>query len=325
MNVFLVSAIHQLQQVNSAVGYFHLNTSNTQILYFSFDKQDIPSHLLPLGFNYTRFSNWVFRDLLNGASSSCYYMNFLKRMRNNRNFNLYTSQYFSDSTLLAISILKPSKVYIMDEGTASFRIAEYRAKHVARLNLKLLFKSILYKSLILYPKSVIFYTQYNFEIPKYDSILKYSFKKIYNSINIEKGYIIVLGSSISEVGVVSQPSYLELLERIIKRHNGYRFDYFPHRKESNDLIRKVEGLGYKIQCSNMPFESAYATLDPHPELMYSFISPVFDNISKQYSKFPALYIVEIPRNMYLDLNIQKTYEQIYCNYRSNNEINVVAI
>ena len=325
MNLFLTSALHQFQQVKSAIEYFHLNADDTQILYFSFDHQEIPSQLLPSCINCVRFTNWVFKDLLNATSSAYRYLGFLKKIRGSEELIIYTSQYFSDTTLLTISILKPKNVIILDEGTASFRIADYRAKHSFRLNPKLLLKSILYKTFLLYPKNVTYYTQYNFKTKKNDNVIKYEFSKRELTINIEKGFIIVLGSSISEVGVVSQQSYLKLLKQIRMRHKGYRIDYYPHRKETSRSIYKVEALGYNIHNSNIPFESAYACLGTYPEIMYSFISPVFDNISKQYSMFPNLYIVEIPKNMYLDSNTLKTYEQIYSNYRMNKDLKVVTI
>lgn len=325
MNIFLVSTPHQFQQVNAAINAKNIKLSDMIVLYFDFHLNEDVSCYLNCKADILYIKNWTSKGIFKNYLNIQRYIFLLKKIRiKNSQLNLYSGQYFVDSTLLAFSILHPHSFYLMDEGTASFNVVSVR-KNSKRFSFSLFLKSLVYMTFVRFPEKVIFYSQYDLQTSGLDVVEKYAFTKKDIKLSINPNYVIILGSSLASVNVISREGYLNILKQLKLILTDKNIDYYPHRKEDDNLLSKVSSLGFTVKKSNIPFEAIFAQLSLYPELIYSFVSPVLDNISKQYSSTPKLIIIEPLSKYYLNQDSVALYERIYEEYRRNDNVDIINL
>lgn len=319
-NIFIISVSHHIIQLLRAVTYFNLDRSNVQVVVMCTpnNKFELKNKLRDLGFDRVElFEYWTFHQILIGKSVA--YIQYLKTIRMCK--NLFVSQYSSDYTLIANSILKPSSLYLLDEGTASFLVASKR-QNLSKFNWKLSIKSILYRRAICLPKKIIYFTQYNIDKGvNSDEIILYSFDKIINKIIFEKNSILIIGSSIVEVDVVLKKTYMEILHSLKLENENKCMFYFPHRKEDELKLKEIEFMGYTIINASDNFENYFQNLNKTPEVYYSFYSPVLDNLSKMFVNLPRLNMIKL--NQKDILKNREIIDDIYNFYSKNNNIHII--
>lgn len=320
--VFIISTSHQLLQLDYAMRAFSLSVDNVQIILMCqrSEATELLKKIKELGFkNIESFEYWKFKDVIRGAANE--FISFLKKIKGcNR---LYLSQYFADYSLLAAAVLKPSILYVMDEGTASFLIVSTRNKKNL-LDWKLLVKSILYKRCLKFPKSVSYFTQYDLgNISISDSIVKYSLLKQDNVITLDDNSILILGSSVVEVEVVVFQTYMSIIKKIKDFHSDKKIFYYAHRKEDENKLQLIKNMGISIVNSHQPFESYFGELVESSSIYYSFYSPIFDNISKLYNNIPELRMIKFQESDVL--RNKKVVMDIYYNYSKNDSVKLINI
>lgn len=321
-HIFIISTSHHLIQLISAVKHFDLKKEEVQIIVMcaALNKKVLEEDLKRLGFiNINIFEYWTFKEILKGQAKD--FICFLKRIK--KCCSLYISQYSSDYSLLANSILKPKSLYLLDEGTASFLVAKTRIK-LSTINWRFIIKTILYGEIISLPKKLIYYTQYDIEnVNVNDQVVKYSFNKHYNSIEFDNASILILGSSIVEVEIVKKELYFKILNDIKSCNSEKSIFYYPHRKENETKLKEIENLGIIVLQTTEPFENYFEKLNTTSEVYYSFYSPVLDNLSKMYQNIPQLRVLKI--NEFDLLKNHQIIEEIYSSYSKNQDIQIINI
>jgi len=323
-NIFVISASHHFMQVEKCINDFNLDKRTLLIIILCTDSDEEIFELIvkEQGFdNIIFFRYWTFKEIL--SSKSYPYIKYIRNIPFCE--NLYISQYYTDYTLLAYNILRPEKTYLLDEGTASFRVIKDRRKKKLIEELKLTLKSVLYGRRIRKPKRIIFYTQYNLEkhLLSYDSIIKYTLQKSHNKLTFDKNSILIIGSSVCEVGIVKLDNYLHLIDKIIERNAEYQIYYYPHRKENISKINKLKNNENVIIIDSvLPFEFYFKNLKLTAYKYYSFYSPVLHNLSIQYISLPDLYVVKLDPTIVLKNHA--IISDIYLDFERNKSLKVIA-
>ena len=292
-NVFIVFANHQLHQVEKAIEYFKMVKHSIIILNFVNDNEKgiIQDFGKTHSYKVSNLNNWVFKDLLKNSSEWREFEQKLIEIRNGgKSINLFTSQYLNDSVLLANNILKPSGYYLMDEGTASFDYADMREKNKEGI-LKTKIKSLLYAKYLSFPKSITYFTKYNFKITrKSDSIIKYKEEKVKNKIEkIDEDKVFYLGTSLVELGLMDRTNYFTYLKDIFEMYPKKKLYYIPHRKESLLKLSEIEKLGYNLKKIDVPFEMWYRAQKNIPGVVSShYYATVLGNLIDLFQNLPKI-------------------------------------
>lgn len=326
MNVFIVATSHNIIQVREAIRYYNLEKKET-ILLFMHSHNDKPNlSVVPEGVKCFTFRYWTTREIIKSRYDYRVFVSFLNGLKEQFNsFSIYSNFYTSDYVLIAESVLNPSTIVLMDEGTASIGVALKRRKNKSHI-LKCLMKSVLYLRRISIPRRIVFFSQYSLNINEPDTLIRYSFDKEQNEISVDREYAIVLGQPLSEANVVSEAFYMTQMSLLFNRFNddGFkRIDYYAHRRESLNKLDRIRALGWAVHENREPFEQVFDKLNPCPSAIYAFYSPILDNLSKKYSCLPDLYIVEIPfKNLICNSAI---ITEVYKVFKNNPKLKVIML
>lgn len=325
--LFLVSTEHQLIQVRMAIQYFDLNPDKIILYAFRTNKDSIDEENIKLYTNIENikvFKNWTFKDLLFQKELFKDYFQCLNELQIVKNILwVFTSQYFSDYSNLAYSILRPDKFFLMDEGTASFRVAEYRNK-ILRIDAKNFIKTLLYGRLLSFPTRITYFTQYSLKVKQTDSLDFYKFELIDNTnFLVNQREAIFLGSSLVELNLIDKIIYLNILTKIrndLGKRNCY---YYAHRKENAIKLDEIRKLGFQIVLNSKPFEFLFSEFKIYPSLICSFYSPVLDTLTKQFKHIPNFIIYRFDLK-YLKKN-KKIVKMILDSFECNSRIKIIDI
>jgi len=326
-NIFMIGTKHQYHQVEMAISHFNL------------DKKDIYLLVEDLGFEKTFhddlrnksfgeviiFKSWIFKDLIYNPEISNNFITICKEIALRfKSLNLYTSHYDSDFNLLANSILKPKKIFLMDEGNASFETVLARRKNRDK-KFTLFIKSFLYKIPIFLPSKITYFTKYNLKTNFPDNIKLYRDTMIDNSfVPLNKDVVVFLGSSVVEVGMIKKSSYFDILKRISSDYKNKKIHYYPHRKESLNKLKDLENLGFKIIKNEQPFEILFLSFNNMPHIITSiYTSCVLDNISKRYKNIPELILYKFDDIVLLKQ--RDVYRDIYNHSKKNKSLTIKEI
>jgi hypothetical protein len=330
--IFLIATEHHLFQVKAAEKHFSLSKEN--MILVAMNLGDLPNFIERVK-NDTSFSEvhifdtWIFKDLLLNRNKQQKFIQYCKTLKENKEEYVFlSSQYESDPDLLFLSIVEPKTYYLMDEGTASFRVVNNRDKEHSSFKTKLKFalKSILYFNTISYPRIVTFFTKYNLRIKEGDQLEKYKTLKKNNpfetSIEKEAAFI---GTSIADIGMMKEEEYLFYLESIFNENiNKEKFYYYPHRKETIEKLQKIENIGFIVESPGIPFETFFGQQIIFPELICSFFTTgVLDNISKSNTHFPSLKVYKFDTQLLS--SGKETYDAIYMEMCTNKDLSFEKI
>jgi hypothetical protein len=130
--VFSIGTEHQLFQVQAAIKHFDLKHKNILVLVFDVGDASFIKKIQQrsdLG-TINIFKNWVFKDIVLNPQKHKDFIHFCLELKKSKlAYTFLSSHYQNDNDLLFLSIVKPTKYYLMDEGTASFSVARARQKH----------------------------------------------------------------------------------------------------------------------------------------------------------------------------------------------------
>lgn len=325
INIFLVSAEHHFIQVEQALIHYNLNDKN--LIWFVKNDEGLWIERIIREKkikNYIVSESWIFSELKNNSSKVSTYIQKLKEVkRQYKSIKLYYNQYSSDFSLLAIHLLRPIEIILMDEGTASFSVCALRKNIMNRIKIKHFIKSFYYKKLILFPKKITLFTQYDLNCKKEDKIVKYFFSKIHNKLFFDNKEIAILGSSMTEVGLIEENYYLSLLEVIKENYPKKQLLYFSHRKEENAKKDKIKEIGFTVIDNNIPFEFYFEKIKICPAIIGSFFSPTLLNLEAKFHVIPQFIIFKFDLDK-LSYN-RKVIEEIYNSYEMNNNLKIEVL
>lgn len=324
--VFLIGAEHQLPQVDFAIDHF--NISFEEIILFIQDVNSdnkLYAQIIKVN-NYSQvysFPNWTFKEILAFSKKTRYYIDLCKSI-NYEDTMFFSSQYSDDSTLLFLSILKPLKFYLMDEGTASYTVLEKRKVFDLKFKLKTILKSILYRIPIGKPQEIVYFTKFNFTPGFPDKIEKYSIPKADNQVTSYTKQFAFLGSSVVELDIMNADDYLFYLSEIKANNQNSELLYIKHRKEKESKLSRIQQLGYNIIDLDCPFEKYFASQTMVPQTLGSFFTTsVLINISENFMNVPNLNIYIFPIEKLKAQ--QKVFENILRFLEKNPDLNFINL
>lgn len=327
--IFLIGAEHQLFQVDIAISHFKIEkksiiliiekVSNNHKFIGKVCNSDVYGEVII-------FESWTFKDLFKNPRKHQFFINLCLRFANQKIFFL-ASHYDSDSTLLFNSIVKPSKYFLMDEGTASFSVQIQRNSFEFKSKLKVFVKSLFYKKEISLPKELMYFTKFELNLPKNDKKVVYKVEKNNNPLTLlNQEELIFIGSSIVELKMIEEAAYINCLAKVVVENKKKisKFYYYPHRKECVEKLNKIIKLGFEIKYLDEPFEPFFSKQIEISSIICSFYTTsVIYNIAESNIKLPKLIIFKF------DSNLLKThrlvYENIYKTIKTNKLINCFDI
>jgi hypothetical protein len=297
--VFLVAAEHQMAQVDIAIRHFKINPDSAILLIQDINGNNVLYNKL-IGIEQygeiVSFSSWIFSDLLRSGNKSNDFVLLCDRIYNAcDNVIFFASHYSDDSTLLFLKIVKPITFFLMDEGTASFSVQAQRSRFQLLFKIKVVIKSLVYKKIVKIPKKLTYFTKFDFIAGGNDTKELYSISK--SDITFEKNDLqfAFLGSSIVEMGMLSEKLYLDYLKLIVEQNGCKFFFYYAHRKETSIKLASIADLGFEIVLLDVPFEVFFSNQKTLPSILGSFFTTsVLLNISHNFLDIPILNIYVFP-------------------------------
>jgi hypothetical protein len=317
-NIILIATEHHLIQANQVITQYKLESSDYLIWFMTCSNTDWVGRVVKENEfkNFLISESWNFSELRSKSVKVKDFFSQLEKIKSNSpSIRFFFSQYSSDFSLCAIQILAPKEIILLDEGTASFAICARRKKFSFVDGLKMLIKSIYYKKIISFPKKIIFFSQYDLQVPDGDSFLKYTFTKENNHyLKFNESEVAFLGSSLVEVDLLNIDYYLNLMLLIKSSFPDRKLFYFPHRKEDKIKIEKIKKIGFEIKENNKPFEFFFSKLTVCPGTICSFFSPTIINLDSKYMVIPSFVIYKFDLSE-LKFNrdvVTKIYEEYSC-------------
>ena len=327
--IFLISAEHQLFQVENAISNFGIlrndvvliieKVSNNQ----NFIDKHLNSKLYP---KVIIFESWTFIDILKNPYK---YQNFINLCLSFSKYDItfFASHYDTDSPLLFNSIVKPDKYFLMDEGTASFTVQMQRNTFELISKIKFFIKSIFYRTRIRLPLTLTYFTKFYLSLSKNDYIEIYKVEKNNNALtSLIRNELIFIGSSIVELKMMDKVDYIRYLSKIISDSSCEitNFHYYPHRNESENKLSEIAKLGFKIFHLDEPFETFFRSQVKIAGTICSFFTTnVIFNIATSNIILPKLVIYKFDTNLLK--RDRQVYENIYENIKTNKKINFLML
>lgn len=196
-----------------------------------------------------------------------------------------------DSGILSLIVkaIKRSKIVLLDDGIKSITFQKTFNK-TYKFNLYTMLQG-----LSPLPNQII----------KYNHFIK--FKRLLKNI-IYKDEIFLIGSKLSESGIISEDYYLKSVEEIAKRHNKYPIKYIIHRGEDPKKLKKISLIqNINIMQLDYPIEFFPIYNKYSPIMIISFYSASLISLKKLYPKINALsYKIN-----YTNIDYRDKIDQVY--------------
>jgi len=185
------------------------------------------------------------------------------------------------------NVMNHQEVVLLDDGAATLLIAKDRKEAVdpefgigLKKKIKLYGKRYLQgvkgKSLDRY----CFFTIYDIFTKSSDRVVKNEFKHLRDNLGSVPvtNEVYFLGAPISEVGIISQDSYFQHMEKIKKYFGDEVVKYIAHRRESPEKLEKIRNnLNFEVILYDYPIEYQLAYAGLRPKIMASFFSSALDS------------------------------------------------
>lgn len=201
--------------------------------------------------------------------------------------------------------LCPEKVYCLDEGPKSLWTSKLRRKARLEFNhqtlfqgLKRLIMTVLFGYRVKPITKATFFSCYDLQLEENEKIIRHSFEYLREKalrLPHDQNSIYFIGSSLSEVGVVTEDFYLKSLKGIASLFAPKKVIYIAHRGDSPDkLVRIKKDLGIEVKLYSIPFELQLAMFGPIPACIASFYSTVLINCVEMFQSTLQVTSFRIP-------------------------------
>ena len=108
-------------------------------------------------------------------------------------------------------------------------------------------------------------------------------RKIIKSVKLCEDSILFIGSKISEINIVSEEYYFQLLVDIFQQYSAKNIIYIPHREEKQSKVEKIGSISnVSIEKINYPVEMIGMYKDKIPKKALSFYSTALLTMKKLY-------------------------------------------
>jgi hypothetical protein len=317
LSVFVIASEHQLFQVERVISD---KLKGSEVLIICERRIKDKSTLVEAQkiYEIIYFDSWKFFEL----NSKCTeFKNILLEIRKRSNrINVYSSQYSADYSLLMYNILKPITIYLLDEGTASIKVAiNRRKKYQIKKFVKYFVKSIYYGCLIYEPCKIVYLSDYELELSKNDILINLANNRIKNDLGAIGNEVHIIGSSLVEAKLIDENTYIKYLKCLCDVRDN--ICYYSHRNENKNKLILIESLGCKIIENSVPYEKNFMNMAIKPKEIIAIISPVVYNIANTYDLIPTLSVLVIESKYFKRNN--EVYVSIYKEFSKNKRINII--
>ncbi|EGR0903994.1 TPA: hypothetical protein ACN33Q_000859 [Vibrio parahaemolyticus] len=116
-----------------------------------------------------------------------------------------------------------------------------------------------------------------------------------------------LGSDISEIKLVTEVAYIDMVKEIINKHQG-SWVYIAHRNESEDKLEVIsKKLNMEVKRLKYPIEFIGYECGSIPKLVCSFYSTALISLNKIYQV--DVFSYRLDRDFNINKNIERVYNQ----------------
>ena len=124
-----------------------------------------------------------------------------------------------------------------------------------------------------------------------DNKLEIINKKHLKAEMIDGNSINIIGMKLSEIGFMDEEIYLEILDKTVREYPTATINYYPHRGESENKLRKISDQGYIIHKNNLPIEEFFLKNGAPRGIYLTFYSTALYNLSNMLDKC-VFYAIE---------------------------------
>ena len=179
------------------------------------------------------------------------------------------------------------EVVLLDDGTATFQIADERKrgiKNQALLSLKKRLKIRIRATLqgleLSELDKVVFFSCYKVSLGKKDTIVENDFNYLRHKSravkNVDEVYFI--GGPIVEAEIMTEKEYFEHMRKVIEYFKNYKVVYVAHRRENSEKLDRLQNnLGVPVILFDYPIEYQLSMVGPKPSILASFYSSALEN------------------------------------------------
>jgi hypothetical protein len=334
VNIFLITAMHQLIHIDEAINCF------------SIDKKDILFLVMLEGVEKESFDSYINKNEWKGIyhlprwnvkkdNPFQYFMKiyfFHKILKKIKNFNetcelLLYCQYNLDYSNHIGNYFNSKQWVLLDEGNGSIKYSMERSLHIKNGRVKLRFsdllKFFLFRFIMAPPSKLTFFSTYELTLNSTDDFISHNFPYLTSKLKFSidnndsnKKYLI-LGTPLVNAGILDEKEYLLLIYKIIAFFHNKKITYRPHRNESVALISKIKAsFKVEIQLSNVPIELELMNT-PVPVEVISFYSAALNNINLIFGSSIKCNCIAfdfdkilIEKNKIQIKNVYKSYERL---------------
>jgi hypothetical protein len=201
--------------------------------------------------------------------------------------------------------LKPAEIYCLDEGPKSLWTNKLRKKarlefdiHKVLHGLKRTIMTAFFCYRVEPVTKVTYFSCYDIPVENGEKLIRHSFEYLQESafrLPRDQNLIYFIGSSLSEVGVVSEDFYVKSLKVIVDSFAPKKVIYIAHRGDSSDKLMRIRSdVGIEVKTYNIPFELQLAMFGPIPDQIASFYSSVLINCAEMFQSALRVTSFRIP-------------------------------
>lgn len=324
-NLFIVRT--PLQLINALEAKHHFKTSNNLLIVIYSTNQTDKIQMNKL----LKENDWDEIIKLNrkGKKSIFWeYIKIIKEVKKETIDNLFVV-FFNGVQRLFISNINAQKIYLIDDGVASFTIQKKLPKLMLEkkwIN-ELRYKLVGLKTNI--TKFPNFFTAYNLMPYPNQEIIKNNYDYLISSFlsktTEDTQHIYLLGQTLIKPNIVSQNYYLKILKAIKSHFNQQTIIYIPHRDEQpSDLeaIKALEDSHFILETSKGAIETEFLENGIYPNHIVSFFTSALFNLEKIFPK-SEIFAVKID-SQYLKER-KEAVEHCYTELKTKSSIKILLL
>jgi len=220
-----------------------------------------------------------------------------------------------------INVTSHKKLVLLDDGNGTLELVKQRNqsfstvsgisfKKKLKRNAKRFFQGVKDEE----KNSACFFTVYDIKPGLNDKVLKNDFSYLRSNVGTlpDSDDVYFIGSPLSEVGIMSQTSYLDNLGKVKKYFSDSKLVYISHRRDSAEKLELIKSdIGIDVVSFEYPIEYQLAFIGPRPKILASFFSAALDSCRLIFSD--KLTVISFRLDM-TDSPKREKIESIYASY-----------
>ncbi len=327
-SVFLITAMHQLLNVEEALGYFELDKSNS-CLWVMLDGAEYDSFNLYI--NEVAWRKVVFLPRWHIHKDNKFeylnkILNFHQIIKQQYGIlgkveNFFYCQYDLEYSNHIYNLFGDAEAILLDEGNGAIRYSGLREEHlrtaIGQNGLAAKLKKYLFRFNLNRPEKMTFFSAYPLTKNSTDKFIKHNYEHLKSgcNINVKGSGAVILGVPLINAKILTEKSYMELIAAIKIKFKGRPLIYRAHRNESDEQLKKITSLfTLKVVRSNMPIELEIMT-GSIPFEVISLYSAALNNINMIFGQLIHCYCINFDLDLIITDKDRIQAKTIYDSYK----------